>query len=52
MESKPVARKNFNQNHNEISFQSYKSAYDQKANIVAVGKDEGKLEPSYTRVRM
>jgi hypothetical protein len=51
MESKTVSRKKFNQNHNEMSLFSYKSAYDQKANIV-VGKDEDKLEPSYTSVRM
>lgn len=41
-----------NQNHNEMSFHSYKSAYNQKADVIVVGKDEDKLEPSYSMIRM
>lgn len=45
-------QEDLNQNHNEMSFYSYESAYNQKADVIVVGKDEDKLEPSYTMIRM
>lgn len=52
MESKSVARKVLNQNHNKTSFYSRESAYNPKVDVIGVGKDGDKLAPSHTMIRM
>lgn len=35
-----------------MSFYSYESAYNPKVDVIVVGQDADKLEPSYTMIRM